>query len=245
MRANIEVEGLGVAYAGRDVLHDVSFSVSEGEVLAVAGASGSGKSTLLRAILGLIVPRRGIVRIQGRVASDEDRLRLPPEERNLAMVFQDLALWPHLTVSGNLEFVLAAKGFAGEAMRTKTRDWLDRVGLADRGRAYPGELSGGEQQRVALARALVYEPTALLLDEPFASLDVALKEQLIALVRELLAERRVPTLLVTHDPDEAGALADRVAILEGGTLSQIGPKETLAPEPSGSFAEAFVRRLSC
>ena len=182
--------------------------------------------------------------IEGQVASGEGRLRLPPEERNLAMVFQDLALWPHLTVSGNLEFVLRAKGVTGEAMRTKTGDWLDRVGLADRGRAYPGELSGGEQQRVALARALVYEPTALLLDEPFASLDVALKEQLITLVRELLTDRRVPTLLVTHDPDEAGALADRVAILEEGTLSQIGPIEMLAPEPGGSFAEAFVRRLS-
>ena len=139
--------------------------------------------------------------------------------------------------------MLSTKGVAGKARRTRTGDWLERVGLADRGRAYPGELSGGEQQRVALARALVYEPTALLLDEPFASLDVALKEQLIALVRELLAERQVPTLLVTHEPEEAGALADRVAILEGGTLSQIGPKETLLPQPCGSFAEAFVRRL--
>ncbi|HVS61887.1 MAG TPA: ABC transporter ATP-binding protein [Thermoanaerobaculia bacterium] len=239
----IEVDGLGVDVAGRPVLRDVTFAVSQGEVLAVAGASGSGKSTLLRAILGLVVPRSGIIRVGGRDASIGNRSTLPPEERNLAIVFQDLALWPHLTVAGNLEFVLSAKGVSRAATREPIREWLGRVGLADRSGAYPGELSGGEQQRVALARALVYEPAALLLDEPFSSLDVALKERLMRLVRELLAERRVPTLLVTHDPEEARALADRVAILEGGIVTQIGPTDRLVTEPEGSFAEAFVKRL--
>ncbi|MEE8525442.1 MAG: ATP-binding cassette domain-containing protein [Thermoanaerobaculia bacterium] len=241
--AAVEVEGLDVEYSGRKVLRDVSLSVSRGEVLAVAGASGSGKSTLLRAILGLVVPRCGVVRVQGRDATREGRLLLPPEERNLAVVFQDLALWPHLTVAGNLEFVLSAKGFSREARRPPIREWLQRVGLADRGDAYPGELSGGEQQRVALARALIYEPTALLLDEPFASLDIALKERLIALVRELLGERQVATLLVTHEPEEARALADRMAILEQGSLREIGLQDSPAAEPRGSFAEAFLRRL--
>ena len=159
------------------------------------------------------------------------------------MVFQDLALWPHMTVSANLEFVMAAKGIYGEATRPPITRWLERVGLADRRGAYPGELSGGEQQRVALARALVYEPAALLLDEPFSNLDVALEERLMALVGELLAERQVPTILVTHDPEEAEALADRVAILEEGTVTQIGARGSLVAKPAGTFAEAFVRRL--
>lgn len=237
-RPAVEVEGLGVAYGKRGVLGDVSFALSRGEVLAIAGASGSGKSTLLRAILGLIAPQRGTVRILGRVVT-ADGLSVPPEERNLSMVFQDLALWPHLTIAGNLEFVLSARGVRGEAAREGIDQWLTRLGLIDRRNAYPGELSGGEQQRVALARALVYDPAALLLDEPFANLDVALKEQLMGLVRELLARQRVPTLLVTHDPAEAGALADRLAILEEGVLT-----EQLECEPKGPFARVFLRRLS-
>lgn len=242
-RLPVEVEGLRVAYEGREVLREVSFSVSAGEVLAIAGASGSGKSTLLRTILGLVVPHQGTVRIMGDMATEGGRLLIPPEERNLSMVFQDLALWPHLTVEGNLRFVLSARGIRGEAARVRIREWLERVGLADRSAARPGELSGGEQQRVALARALVYDPTALLLDEPFANLDVALKEQLIGLVRELLNRRGVPALLVTHDPEEAGALADRLAILEGGALARIGTREALAHHSMGEFATAFIRRL--
>lgn len=224
-------------------MRGLTFSVSKGEILAVAGASGSGKSTLLRAVLGLLPPQSGIVRVGGREVSIDRRVMLPPEERNLAMVFQDLALWPHMTVRANLEFVLYAKGVRGDAARTLIGKWLRRVGLADRASAYPGELSGGERQRVALARALVYEPAALLLDEPFSSLDVALKERLMTLVGELLAERQVPALLVTHDPEEACALADRIAILEDGTVTQIGSRGSLIAKPDGSFAEVFVRKL--
>ncbi len=239
----LQIEGLELAFGTRAVVHDLSLAVAQGEVVAVAGASGTGKTTLLRAVLGLARPRQGVVRIAGREVSRGARILVPPEERNLAVVFQDLALWPHLTVARNLGFVLSAKGFKRSDRHVLVDEWLERVGLGDRGRAYPGDLSGGERQRVALARALVYEPTALLLDEPFGSLDIALKEQLIGLVRELLAERQVPTLLVTHDPDEAGALADRVAILEGGTIRQICAPEQLTPSPPGSFAESFVGRL--
>lgn len=239
----LEVEELSVSHGVGAVFRDVTFSVGIDEVVAVAGPSGCGKSTLLRAILGLDRPLAGVIRIGGRLASDGRRLVMAPEERGLAMVFQDLALWPHLTVARNLEFVLTARGIGRDPARDRALEWLKRIGLAERARAYPSELSGGERQRVALARALVYEPAALLLDEPFASLDVALKSQLIAFVRELLAERRVATLLVTHDPEEAGALADRVAILEGGRLTQMGPSRSLVAEPAGSFAEAFVQRL--
>lgn len=240
----LQIEGLELAFGTRTVVRDLSLDIAKGEVVAVAGASGTGKTTLLRAVLGLVRPRQGVLRISGSEVSRGAQILVPPEERNLAVVFQGLALWPHLTVSRNLEFVLSAKGFNRKDRRALMSEWLERVGLSDRGQAYPGDLSGGERQRVALARALVYEPTALLLDEPFASLDVALKEQLIRLVRELLAERQVPTLLVTHDPDEARVLADRVAILEGATIQQIGPPERLSPTPPRSFAESFVRRLS-
>ena len=240
----VSLENLGLAIGARTIVRELSLDVQRGEVVAVVGASGSGKTTLLRAVLGLVLPRHGVVRISGAVVSRGPRILVPPEERNLAVVFQDLALWPHLTVARNLGFVLSAKGLSRKDRHARTAEWLERVGLADRAGAYPGELSGGERQRVALARALVYEPAALLLDEPFASLDVALKVEVIQLMSELLAERRMPTLLVTHDPEEAGSLADRVALLEGGEITQIGPKESLRPTPVGSFAESFVGRLS-
>ena len=239
----VQLENLGLAFGARTIVRELSLEVQRGEVVAVVGASGSGKTTLLRAVLGLVQPRHGVVRISGAVVSRGPRILVPPEERNLAVVFQDLALWPHLTVARNLGFVLSAKGFSSKERQARIAEWLERVGLADRSGAYPGELSGGERQRVALARALVYEPAALLLDEPFASLDVALKAEVIQLISDLLAERQVPTLLVTHDPEEAGSLAHRVALLEGGEIAQIGPKESLSPTPAGSFAESFIGRL--
>ncbi len=241
--AAIEVEDLSLSYGRGRVLRNVSLTVGAGEVLAVAGPSGSGKSSLLRAVLGLTAPEHGTVRLGGAEVSRSGRLLVPPEERRLAVVFQDLALWPHLSVAGNLAFGLRAQGVDKAARNERISAMLDRVALAGKADAWPGELSGGERQRVAIARALIGQPDALLLDEPLASLDVALKEELLALFRELLGERRIATLLVTHDPQEAAALGHRIAILEGGHVVQIGTPSELRADPRGHFAEVFSRHL--
>lgn len=243
MTAAIELERVTVVRGGRRVLDALDLAVAAGEALAVAGASGSGKTTLLRVILGLEPATEGIVRLDGREASRNAMLTIPPEGRGLAVVFQDLALWPHLTAAGNLEFGLRQKGMPRAERRRAAADCLRRVGLGERAGAYPGELSGGERQRVAIARALVLEPRAVLLDEPLANVDVGLKRELLALFRDLLRSAGRTTVLVTHDPAEAVALADRIAVLEGGRIAQVARPSELAAEGASPFTGAFVEAI--
>ena len=175
MTAAITLDSVGLTYSDHPILEDVSLSLQEGEVLSLLGPSGSGKTSVLRIVLGFVPPSRGSVWVAGRLASGDGRVRTPPEERHLAVVFQDLALWPHLTVFGQLAFGLESRGVPGRERGVRIEAMLKRVGLAGRERSYPGELSGGEKQRVAIARALVLEPRAVLLDEPLSNLDVDLK----------------------------------------------------------------------
>ncbi|TMA24904.1 MAG: ABC transporter ATP-binding protein [Deltaproteobacteria bacterium] len=228
----IELQGVSVSMHSHEILHHVTFSVGAEEVLAIVGPSGSGKSTLLRVVLGFIAPSHGSVDIGGVRVSNEGRVVVHPEERHLAMVFQDLALWPHMTVREHLQFAHAAG--------PRTEMLLQRVGLAGKGDRRPSQLSGGERQRVALARALAADPRALLLDEPLSNVDVLLRRELIALLREVLAERQLPVLLVTHDLREAGALADRVAVMDAGRLVQIGTIAELQARPATRFVEALL-----
>jgi iron(III) transport system ATP-binding protein len=237
--AVLAAQGLSVVAGRRAILEDVSLELLPDEILVVAGPSGGGKTTLLRALAGLAAPARGEVRIRGALASSPGRVLLPPERRGIAMVFQDLALWPHLTVHGNLAFGLAARGVPRAERAPRIAEALDRVGLAGKSANYPGRLSGGERQRVALARALVLEPAAVLLDEPLASLDVALKGELLELLRRLLGERRTPAIYVTHDPAEAFALADRIALVEDGRLTHVGNPATLARQADTAFGRLF------
>lgn len=241
MSARLELVDLTVRQGEAPALRGVHFSVGEGEMVALMGPSGSGKTTLLRAALGLVVPETGEVRLDGRLASGPGRIAIPPEERGLAVVFQDLALFPHLTVQGNLDFGQAGRGLSTVERARRIEAMLARVGLGGRGASRPGELSGGERQRVAIARALVLEPRLLLLDEPFASLDVLLEAELLALVKELAAERHLATLLVTHQPREAVALGARVVVLEEGRITAEGPAAAFAA-PAG--AGPFVRALA-
>ena len=227
----IELNAVSVALQGHDILRDVTLAVGE-EVVAIVGPSGSGKSTILRVVLGFIAPSRGSVCIGGVRVSADGRIAVPPEERHLAMVFQDLALWPHMTVREHLQFALAAG--------PRIEMLLQRVGLEGKGDRFPSQLSGGERQRVALARALAADPTALLLDEPLSNVDVALRRELIALLRELLSERRRSVLLVTHDLREAAALANRVAVIEAGRLVQAGTIDELQAQPATQFVEALL-----
>jgi iron(III) transport system ATP-binding protein len=234
------VDAVSLDLGGRRVLDGVSLAVTAGETLAILGPSGSGKTSLLRLVLGLAAPLPGSVSLDGRVVSREGRVLVPPEERGLAVVFQDLALWPHLTVAGNLGFALAARGVAAAERRARIEAMLGRVGLPGSERRFPGELSGGQRQRVAIARALVHEPRAVLLDEPLSNVDVDLRRDLLGLFAGLFRERRATVVFVTHDLREASAIASRVAILEAGRVVQAGPLEDLQASPATPFARALV-----
>jgi len=241
--AAIQLDGVTVLRDGRKVLADVTLHVPAGETLSVLGSSGSGKTTLLRVVAGFVPPQLGVVRIAEALASERGRLVVPPEERGIAMVFQDLALWPHLTVHGNLAFGLEGKKVPRAERDDRIASILSRVGLTGKERRHPGELSGGERQRVAIARALVREPRAVLLDEPLSNLDVGLKQELLELFRELLNERRTTALYVTHDPKEAHALSDRVAVMDDGRVAHVGRLEELRARPDLPFARSVIEAL--
>jgi ABC-type sugar transport system ATPase subunit len=236
----IVVDELCVERAGTRILDRVTLTVEQ-EVVVLVGPSGSGKTTLLRVLLGLDTPTQGRVSIAGRLASHAGHVDVLPEERNVAMVFQDLALWPHLSVRGNLELGLKARGLEKAAREERIAQALAWVGLADKSARRPHALSGGERQRVAIARALVLDPVALLLDEPLGSLDVALKDELCELFARLFTAGGLPVLYVTHDPQEAARLAQRIIVLEAGRVVQQGTLAELTRAPATAFVRAFAR----
>lgn len=235
----IEFHHVAVAVGARDVLDDVTLAVDPGEVVALVGPSGCGKSTLLRLAAGFLAPKRGSVRLRGVTVASDGRVHVQPEDRRLAWVPQDLALWPHLTVAGNLAFGLAARGVPEPERCARVAAMLARVGLGGLGERAPGTLSGGERQRVAIGRALVGQPDAVLLDEPFTALDLVLKPEILGLVRGLLAESGAATLVVTHDPGDAVALASRVVVLEAGKVAYDGPASGPGSPEDPPFARAF------
>ena len=244
MIPRIALEDVWLRQAGAEVLSGLSLDVAEGEVLAVLGPSAAGKTTALRVMLGLVAPGRGAVRLRGEVVSAGGRILRPPEERNLAVVFQDLALWPHLTVAGNLAFGLEARGVPRAVREARIADMTRRVGLAGKESRRPAQLSGGERQRVAIARALVLDPQAVLFDEPLTNLDVSLRGELLVLVRGLIKERGVSALYVTHEPREAAALGHRIAVLEQGRIVQVGTIDELSARPATSFVRVVVDELA-
>jgi ABC-type Fe3+/spermidine/putrescine transport system ATPase subunit len=237
------LEGIGVAVGGLAILRDISMAVGPGETVALLGPSGSGKSTLLRVILGLLPATTGRVCIDGRTATEGPTVAVPPERRQLSMVFQDLALWPHLDVRGHLAFVLGSQGIPSREHPGRIEPLLGRLGLQDKADRRPGQLSGGERQRVALARALVTTPAALLLDEPLANVDVALKQEMLQLLGELLRERGTPAIYVTHDPREAVKLTGRAVVLEQGSVVQDGPLDLLRARPATPFVRQLVEAI--
>lgn len=209
----LELRDIHKQWDHRPLLDGVSLSVAAGETVALLGASGSGKSTLLKIVAGLDQPESGSVWFDG-----VDITRLPPERRGFALMFQDFALFPHLNVVDNVAFGLVEQGVRKAAAREQARTMLLRFGLGDRGTERVWTLSGGEQQRVALARALITRPRALLLDEPFSALDATLREQLRNEFREHITEAGMTAILVTHDEQEARAMAQRAWGLQGGQL---------------------------
>ena len=243
MNPAIQLDAVHFEYDGHPVLSGFGLSVESGQVLALLGPSGCGKTTVLRLILGLAVPDSGTVHLGNTTVSGPRSLLVPPEDRGLAVVFQDLALWPHLTVRGNLGFGLSARGVSRREAESRITAILERLGLADKGSRYPGGLSGGERQRVAIARALVLEPRAVLLDEPLSNLDVTLKRELLALFRGLFRERGTTAIYVTHDLREAASLGDRIAVMETRRIVQIGTLDELRQEPASPFVRGLVEDL--
>jgi iron(III) transport system ATP-binding protein len=215
----------------------VSLSVARGEILALLGPSGSGKSTLLRLIAGFELPDAGSVAINGGVVA-EPGFAVPPERRGVGIVFQDYALFPHLTVEGNVAFGLHA--LDRRRRRERVRSFLELVGLPALARRYPHELSGGQQQLVALARALAPAPAVLLLDEPFSNLDADLRGQMREDVEKILRETETTVIFVTHGQDEAFGIADRVGVLARGRLEQLDTPETIYHRPATPFVAEFV-----
>ncbi len=222
--AVIRLKNVTKFYDQTCAVDDVSFSVSTGEFLVLLGGSGCGKTTTLRLVAGLERPETGEVWVNGVLASG-DHAWIPPEQRQIGMVFQDYALFPHLTVAQNIEFAL--KDMRGQARKQRVDDVLALVGLDGKGARFPYQLSGGQQQRVALARALAPSPAVVLLDEPFSNLDAALRKTMREDVRTIINQTGAAAIFVTHDQEEAMRLADEIAVMQGGKLVQIGKPDDL------------------
>jgi len=227
-----------VCQRGAFRLGPVSFDVPAGGRVAIVGPSGSGKTTLLRCIAGLERPTAGSVRIGGDVVADE-RTNVPPDRRGLGLVFQDGALWPHLTALQHLRFA------APSLTNDRALALLQRVGLGDHAKRKPGSLSGGEAQRLGFVRALAAEPGVLLLDEPLRSVDVHQRDSLVLLLRTLCDERALTTILVTHDRDEALALATYLVVVHEGRIVEQGPALSLLQKPRAAFTAAFLLGAAC
>jgi len=216
----LHLESVTQRLGGRDVLRDISFSVNAGESIALLGPSGCGKSTLLRILSGLDAPAAGRVFLDKQPASETDRILIPPHRRGIGMVFQDLALWPGLTVLENVAAGLGASAGNRAARRDAARSMLKRCGLAGFDARRPDELSAGQQQRVALARACVARPRLLLLDEPFTGLDLTVKESILGEIATLARDADLTLILVTHDPWEVSTLCRRAVVIEDGALAE-------------------------
>jgi molybdate/tungstate transport system ATP-binding protein len=230
----LELENVWVR-AGSFVLRDVSFSIDKGQVLVILGPSGAGKSVLLETIAGFYWPDQGRIRVAGR-----DVTRAAPEERRIGFMFQDYALFPHLTVGGNINFGLKARKGARQAGRAEMEDLLGRLDLKPLMERKPATLSGGEKQRVALARALVTSPDIFLFDEPLSALDTRAREDLCGELRTFLRESGIPAVYVTHNQGDALILADRVAVIRNGQLVQTGSAVEVFSAPADEFVARFV-----
>ena len=232
---SVECIGIGLAYGAHQVLKDITLAIAPGEFFALLGPSGSGKSTLLRLIAGFNQQNRGRLLVDGR-----DIGGIPPHARNIGMVFQSYALWPHMTVYENVAFGLVERRVARRDVKRRVGDALALVGLTDFASRRPNQLSGGQQQRVALARTIVIEPQVLLLDEPLSNLDKKLREQMRLELKRLQRKLGITTIFVTHDQEEAMTTADRMAVLEDGVLQQVGTPRELYDIPANRFVAEFV-----
>ncbi|MFO7925130.1 ABC transporter ATP-binding protein [Natronomonas sp.] len=236
----LELDSIDKSYDGTNVIRDLSLAVHEGELLTLLGPSGCGKTTTLRLIAGLERPDSGAVRLDEETVTGRDFV--PAERRDVGVVFQEFALFPHLSARENIAFGIQEWPDAERDERVE--NLLELVGLSDHGTKSPDELSGGQQQRVALARSLAPEPRLLLLDEPFSNLDIDLRVEMREEVREILKEAGVTAVSVTHDQEEAMSISDRVAVMSEGNLEQVGTPEEVFQQPESRFVAGFLGHAS-
>ena len=237
--ASVELRGLTKRYGSQAVVDTVSLEIEHGLLVCLLGPSGCGKTTTLRLIAGFVDPTEGEIAVGGRIVSSPART-LPPEGRNMSMIFQSYALWPHMTVFDNVAYGLTLRKMARAEIGRKVANILATTRLSPLADRYPGELSGGQQQRVALARALIVEPETLLLDEPLSNLDANLREEMRFEVRRLHDQYRYTTVYVTHDQSEAMTTADLIAVMNLGKIEQLGSPEDIYDRPRSEFVARFI-----
>jgi iron(III) transport system ATP-binding protein len=237
----VRLEHVNKSFGGSHVIRDVSLDIAPGEIVALLGPSGCGKTTTLRCMAGLETPDTGKIVIGDRVVFDSaSRTVLPAEDRNVGMIFQSYAIWPHMTIFENVAFGLRVKKLPGSEITTRVTDALAAVNLADKASRFPATLSGGEQQRVALARSMVTQPSVLLMDEPLSNLDLKLRERMRLELREVLKRLGVTAVYVTHDQADAMVLADRLVIMNAGEVVESGEPRAVYDRPRTLFASEFL-----
>ena len=236
-KALLQLNNISLSYGAHKVIEDIDLQLNEGEIGCLLGSSGCGKTTLLRSIAGFEKPDKGQISLRNQTINNR-QINTPPEQRNIGMVFQDFALFPHLSIKKNIAFGLLKQ--SKSAVNQRVSELLELIGLTDIAHKFPHQLSGGQQQRVALARALAPKPDLLLLDEPFSSLDVTLREQLATEVRKIIKHEGISAILVTHDQQEAFAMADKVGLLHLGQMIQWDTPYNLYHKPESRYAANFI-----
>ncbi|MFD7161430.1 ABC transporter ATP-binding protein [Kribbella sp. NPDC059898] len=234
-RVALELTGLRKEYSGQPVVNDVDLAVNQGEFVTLLGPSGSGKTSILMMIAGFVIPEAGSIAIGGRPATNTS-----PHQRNIGLVFQNYALFPHMTVADNLAFPLKMRHLPKSQISRKVDEMLDLVDLAEKAHQRPASLSGGQQQRVALARALVFDPAVVLLDEPLSALDRKLRERLQLEIKRIQRKMNATIILVTHDRDEALTMSDRIAVMRSGSILQCDRPEVIYERPQDRFVAEFL-----
>ena len=236
----ITLENISKNYGKEVALKSITLELFDNEILAIVGPSGCGKTTLLRLVAGLEAPDTGSIQINGVDSSTPTKIKAP-NQRNLSLIFQDLALWPHMTVTEHLSFALGGCDLSKEEVGARISEIIVAVALNGYANRYPNELSGGEQQRLAIARALAPKPKYLLMDEPFSNLDTIVKVELIKLIMKMKVSLSMGIIFVTHNIEEAFSLADRIAIMNGGTIVQIDTGEALRKNPKNEFVRQLLQ----
>jgi len=236
----LEVKNLRKSFDKKEVVRGVSFDVEKGQLLVLLGPSGCGKTTTMRMIAGLEMPDDGEIWIEGVLASRGRNTVISQKQRHIGMVFQDLALWPHMTVYENIEFGLKVNGLTKAERREKINTVLSKVKMQKYAEEYPARLSGGQQQLIAIARAIITEPKLLLMDEPLSNIDIKLREDIRQEIKRIQKETQITTIYITHDQEDAFLLANKVAVMNAGMLEQIGSPEEIYSSPASVFVADFV-----
>src|SRR6516225_1922492 len=241
--AIVSIRGLTKKFTGAAAVDDLDLEIGDSEFVSLLGPSGCGETTTLRLLAGFLQPDAGEIRVGDEIVSSAHRL-VPPERRNMSMIFQSYAVWPHMTVTQNVAYGLKFKKLSKHEIENKVGKLLGVVHLAELKDRYPAELSGGQQQRVALARALVVEPQILLMDEPLSNLDANLREEMRFEIRRLHEEFKITTVYVTHDQAEAMATSDRIAVMNHGRIEQVDDPHALYTRPKTRFVAGFIGRTN-